>query len=229
MNRHLFPPPLRPRYCIAGFPMGAAMRKMGSIRVFVLTSVLATALVGGGVSAGPLEDGEAAYQTRDYETALRILRPLAENDSDPKAQILIGKMYARGYGVGQDKAEALRWYTLAADHGDPDAIMNLGDQYQSGAVVARDFEKAETLFRMSAEQGHMMSQVRLVYLYLGGEFSPDDALEAYAWTVVLESRGVSIGREMRGQVMAAMTRDSTEKGVALAKQYWDQYVVPFQN
>lgn len=205
------------------------MPKPSFIRTSALAAFLAATIGAAAAMAGPLEDGEAAYQTRDYETALRLVRPLAENEGDPKAQILMGKMYARGYGVAQDKAEALRWYTLAADQGDPDAIMNLGDQYQSGAVVSRDFDEAERLFRISAEQGHKMSQIRLVYLYVNGDFGADDALEAYAWTVVLESQGVSIGREMRGQVMAAMTRDSTEKGVALARQYWDLYVVPFQD
>ena len=35
--------------------------------------------------AGPLEDGKAAYERKDYATALRLLRPLAER-GDARAQ-----------------------------------------------------------------------------------------------------------------------------------------------
>ncbi len=32
-----------------------------------------------GASAGPLEDGDAAYDRQDYATALRLWKPLADN------------------------------------------------------------------------------------------------------------------------------------------------------
>jgi TPR repeat protein len=203
------------------------MSKSGSIRAVAIAAVMAIATSGAAAVAGPLEDGEAAHQARDYETALRLLRPLAENEGDPKAQVLVGRMYARGNGVPRDNGEAMRWYTLAADQGDHDAIMNLGDQYQAGVVVARDFDEAERLFRSAAEQGHKMSQIRLVYLYVSGDLNTEQALEAYAWTIVLENQRISVGRELRAQVMAAVPRGANDEGLALAQKYWDLYVVPF--
>jgi len=41
------------------------------------------------VAAGPLEDGNAAYERRDYATAMRILRPLA-NQGDGMLRPLPG-------------------------------------------------------------------------------------------------------------------------------------------
>lgn len=43
-------------------------------------------------NAGPLEDAQAAYERKDYATALRVWRPLAEQ-GDAQAQYNLGQMY----------------------------------------------------------------------------------------------------------------------------------------
>ena len=57
------------------------------------------------VAAGPLEDATAAYDRGDYATALRLLRPLADQ-GDAIAQFNLGLMYDQGQGVPQNYAEA---------------------------------------------------------------------------------------------------------------------------
>ena len=72
------------------------------------------------VAAGPLEEtdaADAAYAKGDYATALRLLRPLADQ-GDAVAQYNLGVMHANGHGVPQNYAEAAKWYRLAADQGD---------------------------------------------------------------------------------------------------------------
>ena len=71
-------------------------------------------------SAGPLEDGEAAYRIGDFTSAMAFLRPLAE-EGNAKAQFHLGRMYAFGQGVGQDPREAVAWYRKAAEQGNADA------------------------------------------------------------------------------------------------------------
>jgi TPR repeat protein len=66
------------------------------------------------ISARMLEEGNAAYERADYAAALTIFRSLAELGEAP-AQHNLGIMYENGLGVGQDAAEALRWYGLAAE------------------------------------------------------------------------------------------------------------------
>ena len=80
---------------------------------------LALALVAP-ASAGPLEDGEAAYRIGDFAAAMAFLRPLAE-EGNAKAEFHLGRMYAFGQGVGQDPREAIAWYRKAADQGNADA------------------------------------------------------------------------------------------------------------
>jgi TPR repeat protein len=71
-------------------------------------------------NAGPWEDGEAAYDRSDYETALKLWRQLAEQ-GNAKAQYNLGIMYDKGNGVPRDYAAAYMWYTLAIARGDEQA------------------------------------------------------------------------------------------------------------
>jgi len=113
--------------------------------------VLAVVMLGGAI-AGPLEDGEAAYQRGDYATALTLLRPLAEQGNDA-AQYDLGYMYASGQGVPKDFAEAAKWERLAAQQGERDAQNILGAMYSTGHGVPQDFVLAHMWFNLAAAQG----------------------------------------------------------------------------
>ena len=75
--------------------------------------------------AGPYEDGNAAYSRKDYATALKIWKPLAEQ-GHANAQFDLGVIYDNGDGVPQDYAEAVKWYRMAAEQGYATAQFNLG-------------------------------------------------------------------------------------------------------
>jgi TPR repeat protein len=68
------------------------------------------------VAAGPLEDAAAAVKRRDYATAVRLIRPLAEQ-GDASAQYNLGVFYDNGLGVPQDHVRALMWLNLSAAQG----------------------------------------------------------------------------------------------------------------
>ena len=56
-------------------------------------------------AAGPLEDADAALKRRDYQTAVRLIRPLAEQ-GNAHAQYNLGVLYDNGLGVPLDKVRA---------------------------------------------------------------------------------------------------------------------------
>ncbi len=87
------------------------MRLLKLLLVVMACGVAALAL------AGPYEDAATAYYKGDYATALRVLRPLAEQ-GEAQAQNNLGAMYAKGQGVPQDYAAAIVWYRKAAEQGD---------------------------------------------------------------------------------------------------------------
>jgi len=67
-------------------------------------------------AAGPLEDADAALKRRDYATAVRLNRPLAEQ-GNANAQYNLGTFYDNGLGVPQDKVRAYMWFSLSAVQG----------------------------------------------------------------------------------------------------------------
>jgi hypothetical protein len=95
------------------------------ITTFVASGVLALALFGE-ARAGPLEDGETAYQRGDYETAVRPWRPSGD-EGNVDAQFNFGLLYSSGQGVPQDYAQTLIWFRKAADQGDARAQVYLAE------------------------------------------------------------------------------------------------------
>ena len=104
------------------------------------------------VNAGPFEDGLAAWERGEYETALKLLRPLAEQ-GDAKAQHKLGLMYNNGQGVPQDYVEAVKWYRMAAERCMAEAQYNLGIMYANGLGVPQDYAEVVKWWRLAAEQG----------------------------------------------------------------------------
>lgn len=87
-------------------------------------------------------EGVAAYDKKDYATALQEFRPLAEL-GDSSAQFALGVMHNYGYGVSKDYAQAVKWYRKAAEQGHATAQNNLGFRYDNGQGVLQDFKQAE--------------------------------------------------------------------------------------
>ncbi len=73
---------------------------------------LAVGLTPGAAVAGPLEDGMDAHKSRDYPTALRLWRPLAEQ-GHADAQFALGFMLEHGQGAPRDRVRAHMLYSLA--------------------------------------------------------------------------------------------------------------------
>ena len=101
--------------------------------------------------------GWEAFQQKDYTTALRHWRPLA-NRGHAKAQNKLGWMYRQGWGVTQDHKQAVRWYRLAANQGDALAQWNLGYIYRKGKGALKDPVMAYVWFSISATNGFKPSK-----------------------------------------------------------------------
>ena len=83
------------------------MRRLTAILCLALAVLLGSA----GVSeSAHLQKATDAYERGDYATALRELRPLAEQ-GDASAQYNVGLIYDNGEGVPEDDKTAAKWYT----------------------------------------------------------------------------------------------------------------------
>jgi hypothetical protein len=92
-------------------------------------------------SAGPFEDGVAAYDRKEYDKALELWLPLARR-GDHTAQFNVGVLYEKGLGVARSAADAARWYREAAQQGDAHAQYALAVLYETGNGVAEDADEA---------------------------------------------------------------------------------------
>jgi hypothetical protein len=116
--------------------------RSNSLGPAALSTLLAAAILFARVViAGPLEDGVAAYERGEYETAYRLFSPLAEQ-GHVAAQFNLGVLFENGLGVAQDYAEAARWYMKAAEQGDEQAQYNVAVLYEKGIGLSLDLEKA---------------------------------------------------------------------------------------
>jgi hypothetical protein len=103
------------------------------ITTFFAGGLLTLALFGI-ATAGPIEDGYAAYQRGDYATAMRLWRPLADQ-GNVFAQDFLGAMFSDGHGVAQDYVQAAMWYRKAAEEGNAKAQTTLGLMYANPSLI----------------------------------------------------------------------------------------------
>jgi len=65
-------------------------------------------------------------------------------------------------------------------------------------------------------------------MYHRGEGVPEDGVQAYAWWSIAATLGFPEAKWDKRYLKNEMTRDQIAKGQELAVEYWEKYVVPFQ-
>ena len=85
---------------------------------------------------------EAQDFAGDYQAALSVLRPLAEQ-GDASAQYNLGEMYGRGEGVPQNHQLAYMWSSLAFAQGFEIAVPNRDTA--ASLLTRKDLARAQQL------------------------------------------------------------------------------------
>ena len=158
--------------------------------------------------------GLMAYLRGDFEAALQILQPLAE-EGDASAQSYLGLMYATGQGVPEDDIEAVKWYRKAAEQGHEIAQSDLAMMYAMGEGVPENDAEAVKWFRMAADQGLAHAQYNLGIMYDVGEGVPEDDAEAAKWFRMAAQQGHASAQYNLGAMHA--------KGEGVSKDYVQAY------
>jgi TPR repeat protein len=183
----------------------------------LLIAALTLSVSSGVVFAGPLEDGQAAYDRRDYATALQLWRPLAVQ-GNAVAQANLGSMYINGEGVAQDYKEAVRWYRLAAVKGQARAQYNVGWFYANGEGVEQDFKEAVKWYRLAAAQGHEKAQLNLGVMYQVGQGVAQDFVRAHMWFNIAAAQGNADAVRLGDTISAFMTARQIAEAQEVARK-----------
>ncbi len=166
------------------------------------------------------DKGASAYKRGDFDSALAVFRPLAEN-GDAKAQSILGLMYSYGEGVPVDYRESARWYRRAAEQSSSVAQYNLGMFYLEGKGVSQNTDKAIKWLTKSADGGHFRARSELAKLgadsYSDLASPPSDSLEAPPTMTATEAEPRSIVLRKRQPVVPEpKTAPKTTGSVATA-------------
>jgi TPR repeat protein len=149
---------------------------------------------------------------------------------DLEAHYNLAACYARGWGVAQDQAEAVKWIRKAADQGYPMAQFSLGNCYDNGNGVTKNAVEAAKWMRMAADQGFAHAQNTLASYYANGKGVAMSQVEAAKWMRKAADQGDALAQYNLGNsyhVGRGVPKDAIE-----AAKWWrkaaDQGDVPAQ-
>jgi TPR repeat protein len=170
-----------------------------------------------GVSRGAdLQSAKAAYDQKDYATALEQFTALAEN-GDANAQLFLGKMYMTGQGAPKDSEQALHWLKASAVQGNADAQFFVGAMY---LLPQKDIGEGLKWLRISAEQGMQDAQYLLGKAYMrGAEQLPRDPVQGAMWLRLATKEN----KQFYLDELQSAERQMTPNQVARAKKLADEW------
>ena len=175
--------------------------------------------ISGTARADWLDDAVAARARGDYQTALNIFKPRAEQ-GNASAQYNLGWIYHEGLGVAQDYKAAVKWYTLAAEQGNASAQLSLGLLYHNSPGVAQNYKTAVKWYTLSAEQGNPIAQNNLAIMHREGRGVAQDYVKAHMWFNIV---GINGGDHkpaflFRDEIAKKMTPAQIDRAQELASQ-----------
>jgi hypothetical protein len=122
-------------------------------------------------------DPKKAFDNGDYETALSLWIPLAEN-GDVEAQNYLGILYYLGLGVQKDYKKTLKWYELAAKAGHADAQRNYADMINYGRGIQKDNYQAYIWYFAASQQGNEKAESQITAIAASGNLTPNQQMHA---------------------------------------------------
>lgn len=179
----------------------------------------------GSAQADPLSEAQAAYDRKDYASAHKLLRPLAEKGS-VEATMLLGVMYYKGEGVAISDAEAAKWFELAnSQQPTPPLQSKIGAVYYKGNGLAPDYSKAQRWYRQAAGQGYDAAQMALSLMY-NGKGLPRNETKAYMWALLAFENGnnpevKSLARDVLNQLGPQLLSSKIQTAETMAQRCRD--------
>jgi len=126
------------------------------------------------------DKGLMAYNQGDYQSAYKIITPMASKGEAP-ALNLLGMMYELGLGVSKNAEKSVAYYRQAAEKGYSYAQYNLAVSYDSGVGIPINYREAVKWYTRAAEQGASFAQYNLGVMYEQGRGTTRDFKKAAYW------------------------------------------------
>lgn len=179
-----------------------------------------------GLAKADFKTGYAAFEARDYATALAELLPLADQ-GDAASQRLLGVIFRNGLLGAPDSVGAARWFRAAAEQGDADALYSLGVMYYEGETGLPDGDTepsrlrgvAVELFEAAANRNHVDAQLYLGHAYAEGIGVALDREVAFMWFQLAAWQRESLAVAARDRLAADMSATEIADAKAMARAW----------
>jgi tetratricopeptide (TPR) repeat protein len=159
-----------------------------------------------------VKDAMLLYNDGRMNEAYTKAIPFAEK-GNPKAQVMIGSIFAQGALGSQNFSTARYWWKKAAQFGDAQAQANYGLTYLNGDGVNQNASKAVVWLLESAQGGNLIGMRGVGKIYMEGleEIEPNMPL-GYMWLRIASFAGDLGALNTLGKVLqdSGMAQDSLE-------------------
>ena len=183
---------------------------MAGKQLTLTLTLLALMLVATSPVHAKIKEAEAAFQARDFATALKELKPYLKKKKQPtRASLILARMYLEGLGVPANYSRAFQHLSRPAKKGNAWAATELGKLYLTGSGVMHSNAKAKTWFKKAASVGYGPAQIELGHIHAKGLSLAINKIMAYAWynlaasSLMGEQRTVAL--KYRDQLATTMT------------------------
>ena len=160
-----------------------------------------------------------AYKKQEYSVAARMCREEAERGSAESA-FTLAVLYAKGWGIEMDYAQAIVWLKSAASTGHSGAAYNLGVAYTRGDGVEASVPQAVHWFKQAVAAGNPYAQRDLASLYAEGLGIDKDPARAFSLYKASAAQGVTVSQLKTGLMLLrgeGVERNPKEAKVWLSK------------
>ena len=127
-----------------------------------------------------LESGIAAFETKNFAHAIKLLSPIAD-EGNVEALYRMAIMLQNGLGCIASTEKAFSYMGDAAQKGYPLAQHAYGFMFFEGECTEKDIHKSIQWFTRAAEQGLMGSATTLAMIYEEGKLVPQDLEKSQYW------------------------------------------------
>lgn len=165
------------------------------------------------VAGTSVKDGVDAWSSGNYDDAVRIWQPLA-NQGDPDAQFNLAQAYKLGRGEPLDLTRAEDLYGKAAAKGHVQAA----DAYGLLLFQRGERQRALPYIQNSAARGDPRAQYILGVAHFNGDLVPKDWVRAYALASLAQAAGLPQAKSALEQMDRNIPLADRQKSVVLAQK-----------
>lgn len=137
------------------------------------------------------------YALAEYSQALQWA--LKVEQEAPRAQLLLGEMYAAGDGVKQNDETAFNWFKNAAEGNDAEGQFMTAQGYQQGIGVTQDIQQARYWYQRAAENNNLPAKHALGALLLQQNAAAATHQSGEDWLIKAASQGHAASSALLGE------------------------------